>query len=182
MKWNCVILFVILSVINVFGQDDYCYANDGDKKQTKHYSTKTPYEVARGTDKKYFTVPSMSLLTNFHHICILIIFMRNCAIVSECEPVKFWLLSRHGTRNPSAKAIKQLRDLTEVKFELSRFEFSYLSIVLGSRRDSRAVQALRPRSPLKPALRRRPRAVEEMALRSEPDGGLRELFDGAGME
>lgn len=62
MKLSCVILFVSLNVANVFGQEEYCYANDGDKKQTKHYSTKTPYEVARGTDKKYFSVPSETYL------------------------------------------------------------------------------------------------------------------------
>lgn len=59
MKWNSVILLLSLEILAVFGQEEYCYTNDGDKKQTKHYSTKTPYEVARGTDKKYFTVPSM---------------------------------------------------------------------------------------------------------------------------
>lgn len=52
------ILLVILTVVDVLGQEDYCYTNDGDKKQTKQYATKTPYEVARGTDKKYFSVPS----------------------------------------------------------------------------------------------------------------------------
>lgn len=56
------ILFVILNVINVFAQDDYCFSNDGDKKQTKHYATKTPYEVARGTDKNELTVLSEKLL------------------------------------------------------------------------------------------------------------------------
>lgn len=71
MKLSWVILFVSLNVANVFGQEEYCYANDGDKKQTKHYSTKTPYEVARGTDKKYFSVPSETYLiknfeTNLH--------------------------------------------------------------------------------------------------------------------
>jgi hypothetical protein len=58
MKWSCVIFFVILSVVDVFSQEEYCFTNDADKKQTKHYATKTPYEVARGTDKKYFSVPS----------------------------------------------------------------------------------------------------------------------------
>lgn len=61
MKWDNVILVLSLNVLAVFAQEEYCYTNDGDKKQTKHYSTKTPYEVARGTDKKYFTVPSMRL-------------------------------------------------------------------------------------------------------------------------
>lgn len=61
MKLSCVILFVSLNVANVFGQEEYCYTNDGDKKQTKHYATKTPYEVAHGTDKKYFSVPSETI-------------------------------------------------------------------------------------------------------------------------
>lgn len=58
MKLSYVILFVSLNVASSLAQEEYCYANDGDKKQTKHYSTKTPYEVARGLDKKYFSVPS----------------------------------------------------------------------------------------------------------------------------
>lgn len=58
MKWSGVILIVALNVANVLTQEEYCYSNDDDKKQTRHYSTKTPYETARGTDKKYFTVPS----------------------------------------------------------------------------------------------------------------------------
>jgi hypothetical protein len=63
MKWGCVILFVIVNIAtDVFGQSEYCYTNDGDKKQTKFFSTKTPYEVARGTDKKYFTVPSKNFI------------------------------------------------------------------------------------------------------------------------
>jgi hypothetical protein len=60
MQQIYVLLIVTLSVLTpvVFGDQEYCYTNDGEKRQTKHYSTKTPYEVARGTDKKYFTVPS----------------------------------------------------------------------------------------------------------------------------
>lgn len=58
MKLSYVILFVSLNVASLLAQEEYCFANDGDRKQTKHYSTKTPYEVARGTDKKYFSVPS----------------------------------------------------------------------------------------------------------------------------
>lgn len=45
MKLRSVIFLVALNVISGFGQEEYCYANDGDRKQTKHYSTKTPYEV-----------------------------------------------------------------------------------------------------------------------------------------
>lgn len=113
MKWSCVILFAILNVADVLGQESYCYADDGDKKQTKHYSTKTPYEVARGSDRKYFTVPSMSSLIDFEsnlHFDNLFL-LRNFL---ECEPVKFWILSRHGTRNPSEKSIAALSQLTDV--------------------------------------------------------------------
>lgn len=70
MKWNCVILLFALNVVNVLAQQEYCYTNDGDKKQTRHYSTKTPYEVARGTDKNSFTVPSMNLLIDLRPINI----------------------------------------------------------------------------------------------------------------
>lgn len=61
MKWNCVALFIIVnSLKSVWCQDTYCYTNDNDKKQTRSYATKTAYEVARGTEKRYFTVPSMN--------------------------------------------------------------------------------------------------------------------------
>lgn len=35
-------------------------------------------------------------------------------IFAECEAVKFWMLSRHGTRNPSAKSIEQMYKLLDV--------------------------------------------------------------------
>lgn len=62
MKWSCVILLVTLNIFGALAQDDYCFSNDDDKKQTKHYATKTPYEVARGTDKNGLTVYSKNLL------------------------------------------------------------------------------------------------------------------------
>lgn len=57
MKRQCV--YLLLLVVNfVYSQEDYCYSNDPDKKQTKHFATKTPYEIAHGTEKRYFNVPS----------------------------------------------------------------------------------------------------------------------------
>lgn len=58
MKRYCVILIILLNVFEALTQEEYCYSNDNDKKQTKQYATKTPYEVARGTEKRYFFVPS----------------------------------------------------------------------------------------------------------------------------
>mgnify|MGYP007092107158 CR=1 FL=1 len=65
MKWCCVILIAVLNFAVVLGQEEYCFTNDNDRKQTKHYATKTPYEVAHGTDKKYFTVPSKKSLIDY---------------------------------------------------------------------------------------------------------------------
>ena len=66
MKWNILVLFVVINAvkdINCASQnDDYCYSNDQDKKQAKFYSTKTAYEVSRGSEKKYFTVPGELIL------------------------------------------------------------------------------------------------------------------------
>jgi hypothetical protein len=56
MKWSIVTLLAILNVIGAFAQSDYCFSNDDDKKQTQHYATKTPYEVARGKDKNGLTL------------------------------------------------------------------------------------------------------------------------------
>lgn len=35
--------------------------------------------------------------------------------VADCNPVKFWIVSRHGTRLPTAKAINYMRELTDVR-------------------------------------------------------------------
>ncbi|KAG5676678.1 hypothetical protein PVAND_006495 [Polypedilum vanderplanki] len=92
MKRYCVILMIVVNALfnSVLTQDEYCYSNDNDKKQTKQFGTKTPYEVQRGNEKRYFNVP-------------------------KCEAVKFWLISRHGTRNPSAKGIEQMKKLFDVR-------------------------------------------------------------------
>jgi multiple inositol-polyphosphate phosphatase / 2,3-bisphosphoglycerate 3-phosphatase len=112
MKGQSICFFVLFNaavLVNVNGQEEYCYANDADKRQTKHFATKTPYEVAHGSEKRYFNVPSelnrimFDMNRNFHSQKFI-----------ECEAVKFWLIARHGTRNPSAKSIEKLKDLTAV--------------------------------------------------------------------
>lgn len=113
MKGQSIYFFVLINAaVLVNSQEDYCYANDADKRQTKHFATKTPYEVAHGSEKRYFNVPSKfncyaayfsDMNRNFHSQKFI-----------ECEAVKFWLIARHGTRNPSAKSIEKLKDLTAV--------------------------------------------------------------------
>ncbi|CAO1347101.1 unnamed protein product [Diamesa hyperborea] len=97
MKWNILVLLVVINAVKdsscASQNDEYCYSNDPDKKQARYYSTKTAYEVARGSEKKYFTVP-------------------------RCEPAKFWLLSRHGTRLPSANGMKNLQNLVDVRDQI----------------------------------------------------------------
>ncbi|XP_070500459.1 multiple inositol polyphosphate phosphatase 1-like [Chironomus tepperi] len=89
-RYYCIVLFVLLKILYVTSQREYCYSNDNDKKQTRQYATKTAYEVARGHERRYFNVP-------------------------KCEAVKFWLLSRHGTRNPSGGSIEEMRKLVDVR-------------------------------------------------------------------
>lgn len=120
MKWNILVLLVVLNAVKdsscASQNDEYCYSNDPDKKQAKFYSTKTAYEVSRGSEKKYFTVPSEFIL---RRTCLNINF---AFYYSGCEPAKFWLLSRHGTRLPSASGIKNLRSLTDVSLTENLFE------------------------------------------------------------
>uniref|UniRef100_A0A182M1S3 Multiple inositol polyphosphate phosphatase 1 n=1 Tax=Anopheles culicifacies TaxID=139723 RepID=A0A182M1S3_9DIPT len=73
--------------------ESYCYNDDTERKQVKHFATKTVYEFIRAPD------------TDRQHI------------VPNCVPVKFWLLSRHGTRLPGKSEIiempKQLKLLQD---------------------------------------------------------------------
>uniref|UniRef100_A0AAG5D5Z0 Multiple inositol polyphosphate phosphatase 1 n=1 Tax=Anopheles atroparvus TaxID=41427 RepID=A0AAG5D5Z0_ANOAO len=64
--------------------ETYCYNDDDDRTQVRHFATKTMYEVIRPPD------------TDRQHI------------VPNCVPVKFWLLSRHGTRLPGKGDIAEM--------------------------------------------------------------------------
>lgn len=94
-----VLALVCLTLIphQISGQsccEDYCYSTDRDKSQVLRYATKTAYEFAKGaqTNNDYY--------------------------VPNCEPKKLWLLSRHGTRYPSAKEIKYMADLQNLRDEI----------------------------------------------------------------
>lgn len=51
----------------------------------------------------------------FKHVVVfyvlIVIFLNN----TDCTPVKFWFLARHGTRLTSAGGIREMRALTEVR-------------------------------------------------------------------
>lgn len=70
----------------------YCYAEDDLRPQNIRMSTKTAYQLVKGRDR--------------------------VKTPSNCTATKFWLLSRHGTRLPSAKHIDHLRKLTEFQSEI----------------------------------------------------------------
>ncbi|ALC43578.1 Mipp1 [Drosophila busckii] len=83
-------------------QDDYCFGKDGERGQTRQFSSKTAYQIAKGThiDKQY-QVPG-------------------------CEPKKMWIFHRHGTRLPTVNTIKEaprledLRDLIDKNYNVLR--------------------------------------------------------------
>uniref|UniRef100_U5EX79 Multiple inositol polyphosphate phosphatase 1 n=1 Tax=Corethrella appendiculata TaxID=1370023 RepID=U5EX79_9DIPT len=76
--------------------EDYCYSTDSERSQTKNYATKTAYDIAKGSDSD----------------------SQRSAIVPGCQPVKFWLLARHGTRLPGANDIDNLRRLTNLRDDI----------------------------------------------------------------
>ncbi|XP_037908515.1 multiple inositol polyphosphate phosphatase 1-like [Hermetia illucens] len=69
----------------------YCYSSDNVRSQMKHFTSKTAYQVVKGT--------------NFAQE----------VIVPHCKPVKFWILSRHGTRLPEEDQIEILPDLEDIR-------------------------------------------------------------------
>ncbi|XP_055621311.1 multiple inositol polyphosphate phosphatase 1 isoform X2 [Toxorhynchites rutilus septentrionalis] len=78
-----VICTVFLSSADGGCCESYCYSQDSDRTQSKHFATKTAYELIRATSNREHVVPN-------------------------CRPSKFWLLSRHGTRLPGKKDIESL--------------------------------------------------------------------------
>lgn len=96
--------------------EEYCYQLDSERTQSSHFSTKTAYEIARGTEAgRQYYVPStvwfFSIREN-RELRTKILF----SSWTDCNPTKIWLLSRHGTRLPSVKDIQAFRKLEEVGF------------------------------------------------------------------
>lgn len=61
---------------------DYCFSRDPIKPQIYELSSKTAYQLVKGLNFQYR--------------------------INGCKPAKLWLLSRHGTRYPSAKFINNV--------------------------------------------------------------------------
>ena len=68
MEMKCVLWLASLTVLTCLLKhhlasaqrlQDYCYETDPEKRQTRHFSTKTAYQIAHGVDqRKYYNVPS----------------------------------------------------------------------------------------------------------------------------
>src|SRR5690349_24313728 len=86
-------LFLVISIIvcanaNISMHNPfYCYSKDPIRPQIGMFGTKSTYETSRGR----------SIDGN----------------VSSCTPSKFWMLSRHGTRLPSATDLKEIFEYNE---------------------------------------------------------------------
>lgn len=81
------------------GEEDYCFGKDADRLQTRQFTSKTAYQIVKGTNiDKQYQVPN-------------------------CEPKKMWIFHRHGTRLPTANTIKDAPRLEEAS------ELTHLPIV-----------------------------------------------------
>ncbi|EDW73314.1 uncharacterized protein Dwil_GK17479 [Drosophila willistoni] len=89
------LLLLLIPLLAVFamvsGQDDYCFGKDSDRTQTRQFSSKTAYQIVKGTNiDKQYQVPG-------------------------CEPKKMWIFHRHGTRLSKASDIKKSTRLEELR-------------------------------------------------------------------
>ncbi|XP_058987574.1 multiple inositol polyphosphate phosphatase 1 [Musca domestica] len=82
-----------LAIVQIGAQDDYCFGKDNSRPQTRHFTSKTAYQIAKSSNiEKQYLVPG-------------------------CTAQKMWIFHRHGTRLPSkstiqkAPRLEQLRDL-----------------------------------------------------------------------
>ncbi|KAJ4443224.1 hypothetical protein ANN_04892 [Periplaneta americana] len=79
---------VILIPLVTEAQDQHCYANQTDPYVM--FSTYTPYELVHETST-------------------------NPVFVPQCQPLQFWIMSRHGTRYTDTSGINNMWSLTSVR-------------------------------------------------------------------
>lgn len=92
---GCFLRAVTVHARSSFGSradTDYCYSTDPSHPQYLHFNTKTPYQLAKGSE--------------------------NVVIPTGCTPSKFWILNRHGTRLPTANKIVNLQALPTHQAEI----------------------------------------------------------------
>ncbi|XP_037932049.1 multiple inositol polyphosphate phosphatase 1-like, partial [Teleopsis dalmanni] len=86
------LLTTLLAVLQsqVLG-DDYCFGKDTERPQTRHFTSKTAYQIIKGTNfDSFYDVPG-------------------------CTAKKIWILHRHGTRLPSKSTIEKAPRLEELR-------------------------------------------------------------------
>lgn len=82
------LLTALLAVVSA--QEDYCFGKDRERTQTRQFSSKTAYQIVKGTNMdKQYDVPG-------------------------CTAKKIWIFHRHGTRLPTVNTIKDAPRLEEV--------------------------------------------------------------------
>jgi len=84
------LIFVLLPLVAIAQGDDYCFSKDTSRLQTRQFSSKTAYQIVKGTDiERQYLVPG-------------------------CQPQKIWIFHRHGTRLPKASMINKAPRVGEV--------------------------------------------------------------------
>ncbi|KNC26265.1 hypothetical protein FF38_01168 [Lucilia cuprina] len=91
MKLFLLSAFLALLSLEVGAQDDYCFGKDTERTQTRHFTSKTAYQIIKGTnmDKQYY--------------------------VNGCAAQKIWIFHRHGTRLPSKSTIDKATHLEQLR-------------------------------------------------------------------
>lgn len=101
------LLSAVLALFQIeVGAQDYCFGKDLERTQTRHFTSKTAYQIIKGTNmEKQFQV-------------------------NGCVAQKVWIFHRHGTRLPSKSTIEKAPHLETVRdvvmvcmqtFEVIRF-------------------------------------------------------------
>lgn len=91
----CVIVSCVAAQEYVpYPSTDYCYSEDVQRPQNVRMNTKTAYQLVKGGSTDLVNVPP------------------------GCTPSKFWILSRHGTRLPTAKHIEKMKKLPQFQSEI----------------------------------------------------------------
>ncbi|XP_016980736.1 multiple inositol polyphosphate phosphatase 1 [Drosophila rhopaloa] len=85
------LIFLLLPLVAIAQDDDYCFSQDKSRPQTLQFSSKTAYQIAKGTD------------------------MEKLYLVDGCQPQKMWIFHRHGTRLPKTSMIKKAPRLEELR-------------------------------------------------------------------
>lgn len=91
----CITLIKICAVNGNF-TSDLCYSLDKVRNFSRQFASKTVYPLPENnTGQESYNMPGMRRpLSKLQHKS------KQKQKISGCTPAKFWLLQRHGTRNP----------------------------------------------------------------------------------